>query len=127
MKIALCGSTRFKKEFEEWNRKLGLAGHVVYSLSCFGREVTDEGKPDTHPVFSEDEKIVLDLVHLNKILNSDIIVVINPEGYTGFSTKREIRWATMVDKHIYHTDKAFHFSFMPYESYPAEELLSGRN
>ncbi len=36
MKITLCGSTKFKKEFEEWNIKLTMAGHIVYSVCCFG-------------------------------------------------------------------------------------------
>ena len=101
MKIALCGSTRFRKEFESWNGKLGLAGHVVYSLSCFGREAADLGKDEAMPLFSEEEKIILDLVHLRKIQESEAIVVINPGSYIGFSTKREIMWAIMLNKLVY--------------------------
>lgn len=100
MKIALCGSTRFKKEFEEWNMKLGLAGHVVYSLSCFGRQAGDTGKTD-HIEVTDEQKEMLDLVHLRKIQESEGIVVINPEAYVGASTSREIRWAAMLGKNIY--------------------------
>lgn len=100
MRITLCGSTRFEPLFHDWNHKLACAGHTVYSLSLFGREAKDAGKDDKK-IVSEDEKITLDLVHFDKILNSDAIVVINPDGYVGFSTSREIRWARMQHKLIY--------------------------
>lgn len=100
MRITLCGSTRFKEQFAEWNHKLAVSGHTVYSLSLFGREAHDQGKDD-HPTITEQEKVTLDLVHLDKILNSEAIVIIDVEGYTGFSTKREIEWARMHNKSIY--------------------------
>lgn len=116
MRIALCGSTRFEALFHDWNHKLACAGHTVYSLSLFGREIKDAGKDDKKTV-SEDDKITLDLVHFDKILNSDAIVVINPDGYVGFSTLREIRWARMQGKLIY-------WYFHNYTTDPlAEELL----
>lgn len=102
-KIALCGSTRFRDDFTAWNRKLGTNGHVVYSLSAFGRQPHDVGKDEDFPVFSENEKIILDLVHLQKIENSETIVVINPGGYIGLSTYREICWASLRCKEIYLT------------------------
>lgn len=100
MRITLCGSTRFEPLFHEWSAKLALAGHTVYSLSMFGREAKDTGKDDK-PVISEQDKITLDLVHLDKILNSDAVVVINPEDYVGFSTSREIVWARMQGKSVF--------------------------
>lgn len=100
MRLTLCGSTRFKRQFEEWNHQLALSGHTVYSLSLFAREATDIGK-EGNPTITEAEKIILDLVHLDKILNSNAIVVINVDSYTGFSTKREIRWARLQGKTVY--------------------------
>lgn len=100
MRITLCGSTRFESLFHEWNHKLACAGHTVYSLSLFGREATDAGKDDKKTI-TEQEKITLDLVHLDKILNSDAIVVINLDRYVGFSTAREIQWARMKDKMVF--------------------------
>lgn len=99
MRITLCGSTRFKAQFEEWNHKLALSGHTVYSLSLFAREAADTGKESLYTI-NEEEKITLDLVHLDKIINSDAIVVIDVDGYTGFSTKREIQWARMQRKRV---------------------------
>lgn len=100
MRITLCGSTRFKDQFMEWNHKLAISGHTVYNLSLFGREAHDVGKGDA-VLISEQEKITLDLVHLDKILNSDAVVVIDVDSYTGFSTKREVQWARMQNKRIY--------------------------
>ncbi len=105
MRITLCGSTRFEPLFHEWNHKLAVAGHTVYSLSLFGREAKDAGKDDKK-IVTEEEKIVLDLVHLDKILNSDAILVINPGSYVGFSTSREIRWARMQRKYVYWIENA---------------------
>ena len=100
MRLTLCGSTRFKSEFESWNHQLALSGHTVYSLSLFAREANDTGK-EGNPTITEHEKIILDLVHLDKILNSDAIVVIDVNGYVGFSTRREIRWARLQGKTVY--------------------------
>lgn len=116
MRIALCGSTRFEPLFHDWNHKLACAGHTVYSLSLFGREAKDAGKDDKK-VVTEDEKITLNLVHFDKILNSDAIVVINQDGYVGYSTSREIRWARMQGKRVY-----WHFQNNPNESYAGDLL-----
>lgn len=119
MRIALCGSTRFEPLFHDWNHKLACAGHTVYSLSLFGREAKDAGKDDKK-IVTEDEKITLDLVHLDKIMNSDAILVINPGGYVGFSTSREIRWARMQGKLVYRQEQA-----CPGESLAADLLMLG--
>lgn len=102
MRLTLCGSTRFKPAFESWNHQLALSGHTVYSLSLFAREATDKGK-EGYPTITEEEKIILDLVHLDKILNSEGIVVVDVDSYVGFSTRREIEWARMHDKKVYWT------------------------
>lgn len=35
MIITLCGSARFEQDFHEWNERLTLAGHCVFSLAVF--------------------------------------------------------------------------------------------
>ena len=45
--ITLCGSTRFKDDFERVNRELTLMGNIVISVGCFGHSgdtFTDEQK-----------------------------------------------------------------------------------
>lgn len=119
MRITLCGSTRFEPLFHEWNHKLACAGHTVYSLSLFGREAKDAGKDDKK-IVTEEQKITLDLVHLDKIMNSDAIVVINPDGYVGFSTSREIQWARMQGKRVFRQEQA-----CPGEALAANLLMLG--
>lgn len=78
------------------------------------------------PVFSEQEKIILDLVHLRKIQESEAIVVINPGGYIGFSTKREIMWAIMLNKLIFAIESPESISReidAPYDTYLASDLI----
>lgn len=100
MKITLCGSTRFQAAFAEWMTTLSLSGHIVYGLAMFGREATDVGKGD-NVLVSEEQKVTLDLIHLRKIMESDAVVVLNPGGYVGFSTRREIEWARMLGREVY--------------------------
>ena len=82
--ITLCGSTKFKQEFEEVNKKLTLEGNIVISVGCFGHS------GDT---FTDEQKIMLDDIHKRKIDMADEIFVINKGGYIGSSTRSEIDYA----------------------------------
>ena len=97
MKITLCGSTRFREQFELWNKRLTLAGHIVYSVSGFGHSGDS---------FTPEEKEHLDLIHLRKIAESDAVAVIDIDGYIGDSTRREIAWAKLNDKLVYYVSNA---------------------
>lgn len=96
MRITLCGSARFEDMFHKWNKDLTLAGHTVYALAVYPSYM--EGNKNW---YSENQKTLLDLVHLDKISNSDAIVVIDVDEYYGDSTKREIAWARMQGKKVY--------------------------
>lgn len=87
--ITLCGSTRFKQEFEEVNKKLTLEGNIVISVGCFGHS------GDT---FTDEQKIMLDDIHKRKIDMADEIFVINKGGYIGSSTGSEIEYAKSKGK-----------------------------
>ena len=97
MKITLCGSTKFMTAFGDWNVILTKGGHVVYSVcqSSHGLKVPNE-----------EEKRRFDLIHLQKIAESDAIVVLNVDGYYGDSTLRELEWARMLRKDIYWLENA---------------------
>lgn len=90
-KICLIGSTKFKEEFEFWNKKFSLDGNIVYSVACFGHS------GDT---LTETDKFTLDAVHLAKIMESDEVFCINKNGYIGESTRRELHLALVLDKII---------------------------
>lgn len=94
MKITLVGSARFESEFKRLNKGLTLNGHIVYSLAVYP---SDEGEKNW---YTDKEKKELDNVHLMKILNSDAIYVVSPDGYIGESTTREIVYAHSKGKLI---------------------------
>ena len=94
MKITLCGSARFEDKFKEINRRLTLAGHVVYSLAVYPSDMNGKDW------YTPEQKIILDKVHLEKIDNSHAIYVIAPGGYVGESTKREITYAIQNRKQV---------------------------
>ena len=89
--ITLCGSTRFKEDFERVNRELTLLGNIVISVGCFGHA------GDT---FTEEQKVMLDDIHKRKIDMSDAIYVINKDGYIGASTRSEIKYAIAHGKQV---------------------------
>ena len=42
--VTLCGSTRFKEQFLEAQKRLTLEGCIVISVGLFGHSGDDEGK-----------------------------------------------------------------------------------
>ena len=90
--ITLCGSTRFKSEFEAENRRLTLKGKIVISVGLFGHQ-----EPDFDWTL---HKAMLDELHLRKIDLADSIHVVNVGGYIGESTSREIDYARRAGKRI---------------------------
>ena len=94
--ITLCGSTRFKEDFERVNRELTLKGNIVISVGCFGH---------SGDVFSEAEKLMLDDIHKRKIDMADAIYVINKNGYIGTSTKSEIKYAYDTGKEVIYMER----------------------
>lgn len=98
MKICLIGSSRFAEKYNDINRQLSLAGHVVYSIATVS---TSSGKHNVPKLPTADEKDTLDLVHLLKIQESDACFLITDSTkYVGESTKREMKWAVMQDMAI---------------------------
>ena len=91
--ITLCGSTKFKNEYLEAQKRLTLEGNIVISVGLFGHSGDNE-------VYTENKKEMLDDMHLRKIDLADEIFVINTGGYIGESTKREIEYAGKTGKII---------------------------
>ncbi|MCX6255384.1 MAG: hypothetical protein NTV31_13020 [Bacteroidia bacterium] len=89
--ITLCGSTKFKDEFIEEQKRLTLEGNIVISVGLFGHSGDDEA-------WSERTKEMLDDMHKRKIDMADEIFVINVGGYLGSSTKSEIEYAIETKK-----------------------------
>ena len=98
--ITLCGSTRFKDDFMEAQKRLTLEGNIVISVGLFGHS----GDTEVWEGMSEDTltktKLMLDDMHKRKIDMADEIFVINVGGYIGSSTKSEIEYAQKTGKTV---------------------------
>ena len=91
--ITLCGSTRFKEQFVEVQKRLTLEGNIVISVGLFGHSGDNE-------VWNEGTKVMLDRMHLAKIDLADEIFVINVDNYIGDSTRNEIAYAKSKGKRV---------------------------
>lgn len=96
MVVTLCGSLRFEKAFKEWNERLSLAGHVVFTVTVYPSDKTD-GKD----WYTDEQKANLDHIHKRKIDHSDAILVLNEGGYVGDSTRSEIDHARSIGRRVY--------------------------
>lgn len=95
--ITLCGSTKFKDQFEQANSFLTLQGNIVISLAFFEQSEGFE--------ITQLHAKLLGNIHFRKIDISDEIFVINVDGYIGNSTRKEIEYAEMKGKAIrYYSD-----------------------
>ena len=103
--VTLCGSTRFKEEFLETQKRLTLEGNIVISVGLFGHsgdsEVWDGMDEDTLSKTKE----MLDDMHKRKIDMADSIYVINVGGYIGDSTRSEIEYAKSHGKKIMYLEE----------------------
>lgn len=96
--ITLCGSTRFKEQFLEAQKRLTLEGNIVISVGLFGHSGDDE-------VWTEGTKAMLDDMHKRKIDMADAIYVINVDGYIGESTRSEIEYAKKNGKEVLYLEE----------------------
>lgn len=95
--ITVCGSYKFKKEMTEITEKMALQGNcmlIPIELSKADKEA-----------YTEEEALMIDKMHKEKIKISDAILVVNVNDYIGNSTKSEIEYAKLLHKEIlYYTD-----------------------
>lgn len=95
--VCICGSTRFAEEMLAANRDLTFAGVIVVAPGVFAHRETDEK-------ITDEQKATLDALHLRKIDLADRVLVINPGGYIGDSTSREIAYARATGKPVSFTE-----------------------
>ena len=98
--ITLCGSTRFKDEFMEVQKRLTLEGNIVISVGLFGHSGDNEVWEDMDEGTLTRTKEMLDDMHKRKIDMADEIYVINVGGYIGSSTRSEINYAKAAGKSV---------------------------
>ena len=98
--ITLCGSTRFKDQFMEAQKRLTLEGNIVISVGLFGHSGDNEVWENMDEGTLTATKAMLDDMHKAKIDMSDEIFVINVGGYIGDSTRSEIEYAKAHGKAV---------------------------
>ncbi|MFD9394776.1 hypothetical protein ACFWBB_29780 [Streptomyces sp. NPDC060000] len=98
--VVLCGSTRFWDALAEAALYETAAGRIVLAPGCNLKE--------PHPLWADParadrlKRILVDL-HLRKIDLADDVLIVNPGGYIGDSTRREIAYAHNLGKPIRYT------------------------
>lgn len=90
--VTLCGSSKYKDEFEKVQLDLTLQGNIVLSLPIFSQS--------DRLVLSDEQLNMLSEMHKQKIDMADEIFVVNPNGYVGNSTKQEIEYAISTNKPV---------------------------
>lgn len=93
--VCICGSTRFRDEIAAARAKLTLMGEIVV-----GPEVLVRSDPAYADLHDSEQKVMLDALHLRKIDLATYVYVVNPGGYVGDSTRREIEYALSVGKPV---------------------------
>ncbi len=98
--VTLCGSTRFKNEFMDAQKRVTLEGNIVISVGLFGHFGDQEVWDGMNEGNLTKTKEMLDDMHKRKIDMADSIYVINVSGYIGDSTRSEIEYAKEHGKKI---------------------------
>ena len=95
--ITICGSLKFKDEMIDIAEKMELKGNCILCPIY-------PTNPDKD-AYTEDEVLILNKMHKEKIKLSDSILVVNVNVYIGNSKKNEIEYAKSLNKEIlYYTD-----------------------
>lgn len=96
--ITVCGSLKFYKEMMEITEIMELQGNcMLVPISNPSKSSKDD--------FTEEEALMLDKMHKERIKLADAILVVNVNDYIGSSTKSEIEFAKSLNKEIiYYTD-----------------------
>ena len=103
--VTLCGSTRFKNEFLEAQKRLTLEGNIVISVGVFGHSGDSEVWDGLDEGTLSRTKEMLNDMHKRKIDMADSIFVINVGGYIGESTKSEIEYAKAHGKEVHYLEE----------------------
>ena len=95
--VCLCGAARFANEMRAVEWELALAGVIVLAPHF---PAAGEGG-DT---FTEEQRATLGRLHLHRVDLADRVLVVNPGGYVGEATRREIAHAEASGTPVGFTD-----------------------
>ncbi len=98
--VCLCGSVRFKEEFDAENWAFTMSGDIVLQPGCWNHQEFHEGSE-----YMRSCKKALDELHKRKIDLADLVFIINKDGYIGESTRSEIEYAKSKGKWIMYLEE----------------------
>lgn len=90
--IFLCGSTKFKQQYEDMAFRFTLKGYVVLVPAVYQHADSVVYDKDTKTRIKQLDKVKIDL--------ADSVYVVNPGGYIGSSTLDAIEYANKTGKTI---------------------------
>ena len=96
--ICLIGSTRFESIFRELEKVLTLKGYLVFSPLVYNQS-------GEVPGCGEKEKEIIDIATKLKINHSDIVLVVDEDGYIGKSTADQVKHALLLNKPVLYYSK----------------------
>lgn len=96
--VCLIGSTKFEEIFRKLEYDLSVKGNIVLSPLVYNQS-------GERPGCGKEEKKILDLVQKEKIRQSDIVLVVDKDGYIGESTRKQIEYAELLKKRILYYSK----------------------
>lgn len=99
--VCLCGSTRFWAELAEANLRETAAGRIVLAP---GVDMKTPHKLWADGQDAEELKVRLDELHRAKLRMADEVLVVNPGGYVGDSTRAEVSYALSLGLPVRYTD-----------------------
>jgi len=88
--ITVLGSTKFRKEINEWAWEKTKKGYLVLTAPFAKEEIPE----------LENYRVLLEGIHYQKIRICDIVFVFNKDLYIGESTNQEIQYAIELEKEI---------------------------
>ena len=93
--VCLCGSVRFKEDFDKENWAFTISGDIILQPGCWDHDSFHEDNE-----YMKQSKRDLDRLHKEKIDLADMVYIINKDGYIGPSTQSEIEYAESKGKWI---------------------------
>ena len=97
--ITLCGSTRYFFEAMEAHKLLTFQNWAVFQCGSWGHSFDKYSEP------SDRDYSTVKKLHFQKIILSQAIVVVtDPTGYVGSSTKAEIAFTKGLEKPVFYFD-----------------------
>lgn len=91
--VCICGSSRFLIALTKANRDFTLEGKIVLAPGVIKSERIKHN-------ITKEQAEKLDELHLRKIDLADSVYIVNPGGYIGESTRKEIQYAIAHEKPI---------------------------